>query len=343
VITTDANGAFSVYATDLDGDGDADVLSASEYDDKIAWYENLGGGAFGAGQEITTDASGAYSVYATDLDGDGDADVLSGSWLDNKIAWYENLGGGTFGPQQVITTAADGVLSVYATDLDGDGDADVLSASSTDDKVAWYENLGGGAFGAQQVITTAADYARSVYATDLDGDGYADVLSASKNDDKIAWYKNLQGSVGIFCSPANAHSGGGFATLAASTHSISAGVAFHMTANNGPTLQFGYLLVSAGFVDPGVSVSDGRLCLTAPVGRYSPNAGGSLNSIGAFDVSGVFQNLSGTSATGSGFDVPFTLPNPPGGMINPGATWNFQLWYRDGAASNFSDGISVTF
>jgi hypothetical protein len=30
-----------VYATDLDGDGDVDVLSASVRDDKIAWYENL--------------------------------------------------------------------------------------------------------------------------------------------------------------------------------------------------------------------------------------------------------------------------------------------------------------
>ena len=47
VITTLADGAYSVYATDLDGDGDADVLSASITDDKIAWYENLGGGSFG--------------------------------------------------------------------------------------------------------------------------------------------------------------------------------------------------------------------------------------------------------------------------------------------------------
>ena len=39
VITTSADYAESVYATDLDGDGDADVLSASRYDDKIAWYE----------------------------------------------------------------------------------------------------------------------------------------------------------------------------------------------------------------------------------------------------------------------------------------------------------------
>jgi len=47
VISTSAPAACSVYATDLDGDGDADVLSASWNDSKIAWYENLGSGAFG--------------------------------------------------------------------------------------------------------------------------------------------------------------------------------------------------------------------------------------------------------------------------------------------------------
>ena len=36
-----ANGVTSVYAVDVDGDGDMDVLSASFEDDKIAWYENL--------------------------------------------------------------------------------------------------------------------------------------------------------------------------------------------------------------------------------------------------------------------------------------------------------------
>jgi hypothetical protein len=342
VITTATAIARSVYATDLDGDGDADVLSASQVDDKIAWYENLGGGAFGPQQVITTAADGAYSVYATDLDGDGDADVLSAS-TDGKIAWYENLGGGVFGGQQVITTAAAGARSVYATDLDGDGDADVLSASFDDNKIAWYENLGGGAFGAQQVISTAAIGAWSVHATDLDGDGNADVLSASHYDDKIAWYENLTVSGGptLFCNPANLHSGGGFATLAAS--GFSGPGMYHLASNNGPVNQFGYFLVSAGSNDPGVSVSDGRLCLQSPIGRYSPVAGGVLNSIGRFDVGGVFQSLSGNSSVGSGFDVPSTLPNPPGGMISPGATWNFQLWYRDGVASNFSDGVSVTF
>ena len=40
-ITTSAYGTVSVYAVDVDGDGDVDVLSASVTDDKIAWYENL--------------------------------------------------------------------------------------------------------------------------------------------------------------------------------------------------------------------------------------------------------------------------------------------------------------
>ena len=155
---TSAANPQSVYATDLDGDGDADVLSASANDDKIAWYENLtvnqngpaSPGSFGPQQVITTSVDVPISVYATDLDGDGDADVLSASQRDDKVAWYENLtinlngsaSPGSFGAQQVITTSADGAFSVYATDLDGDGDADVLSASIFDDKIAWYENQG---------------------------------------------------------------------------------------------------------------------------------------------------------------------------------------------------------
>ena len=41
-IATSANGATSVFAADMDGDGDMDILSASNNDDTIAWYENDG-------------------------------------------------------------------------------------------------------------------------------------------------------------------------------------------------------------------------------------------------------------------------------------------------------------
>ncbi len=191
IITTNADRAFSVHAADLDGDGDPDVLSASADDDKIAWYENLGGGAFSTQQVITAAADGTSSVHAADLDGDGDPDVLSASQLDDKVAWYENLGGGAFSVQRVITTAADGASSVHAADLDGDGDPDVLSASLHGDTIAWYENMGGGAFSAQRVIATA-DAAFSVRAADLDGDGDPDVLT--NDNDQLVWYENEGGA-----------------------------------------------------------------------------------------------------------------------------------------------------
>ncbi|WP_421947699.1 HYR domain-containing protein [Phaeodactylibacter xiamenensis] len=202
-----ADGAYAVFAEDLDGDGDMDVLSASFNDNKIAWYENLGGGNFGPQQVISTIMNGTLSVHAADLDGDGDVDVLSASGYDDKVAWYENLGGGSFGPQQVLTTNANGAISVNASDLDGDGDLDILSASVFDDKIAWFENLGGGAFSGEQIIATDADGAYDAYAADLDNDGDVDVLTASGFDDQIAWYENLGsgtfGSKQVITSSAN--------------------------------------------------------------------------------------------------------------------------------------------
>ena len=195
IISNEADGAWSVCAADLDGDGDSDVLCASFHDDKIGWFENSGG-SLGPLQVISDQADGAWSVFPADLDGDGDIDALSASSLDDTVGWHENLGGGNFAARATISSLADGADCVFAADLDGDGDADVLCASLFDHEVAWYENLGGGNFGPQQIINDDARGARSVVAADLDGDGDADVLSASEIDHKLAWYENLGGDFG---------------------------------------------------------------------------------------------------------------------------------------------------
>ena len=190
----------TVYAADLDGDGDLDVLGgAGGRNDMIAWYENLdGNGNFGSQKLITTFADFPRWIRAADLDGDGDMDVLSAS-DDSKVAWYENLDGqGLFGQQKVVATGPSyGAMSVEAADLDGDGDLDILAGwVGSHYEVSWYENRNGrGDFALGEIISTDVPGGRSVCAADLDGDGDLDVASASFSafSDKIAWYENTNG------------------------------------------------------------------------------------------------------------------------------------------------------
>ena len=65
-------------------------LSASHWDDKIAWYENKDGqGDFDDTQLIISETiNGASGIFAADIDGDGDNDVVAASSLDNYIVWF---------------------------------------------------------------------------------------------------------------------------------------------------------------------------------------------------------------------------------------------------------------
>ena len=142
VIDTNADGAHAVYVADMDADGDMDIVSASQLDDTVAWYENNGAAdpSFTAAN-IVTNADEIEAVFVADLDGDGDMDILSASGNDDTIAWYESDGAANPSwTKRVIATSADGASDVFAADIDGDGDLDVVSSSQLDDTIAWYEN-----------------------------------------------------------------------------------------------------------------------------------------------------------------------------------------------------------
>ncbi len=134
VISTAADGPSSVFATDVDGDGDTDVLSASYYDDKIAWYENDGGSPPTFTERvISSTADHAASVFATDVDGDGDTDVLSASSRDGWHCWNGALaadvnGDGTSSQLDVpalidFLTGVGEHRAIWHTDIDRSGEA----------------------------------------------------------------------------------------------------------------------------------------------------------------------------------------------------------------------------
>ncbi|MEM1319557.1 MAG: T9SS type A sorting domain-containing protein [Bacteroidota bacterium] len=195
MITNITKGASSVFAVDLDGDGDADVLSASGFDDKIAWYENTDGqGAFGDQQRITREVSSwVASVYAADLDGDGDADIVSVSPGDGKVAWHENRDGlGDFGGRQVLAESATGGTTIRTIDLDVDGDLDIVVGERH--RVFWLENTDGRAsFGTEEVLVEGIGNAHTLQLADVDGDGDLDLLTPDIEGDQVNWYEHMDG------------------------------------------------------------------------------------------------------------------------------------------------------
>jgi hypothetical protein len=160
VISTAADGAASVYATDVDGD--MDVLSASYNDDKIAWYENDVSQNF-TPHIISTAADGAESVFAAD--GDGDMDVLSASYNDNTIAWYENLNEGGVTPALSIDDVSLAEGDSGETDFTFTISIDVASASDVNVDFATADDSAGAPDDYTAISGTATIAAGSTSAT----------------------------------------------------------------------------------------------------------------------------------------------------------------------------------
>jgi hypothetical protein len=101
-------GARSVYAVDMDNDGDMDVLGVSPAECEVNWFENVNGsGTSWRNHLIADNVVGATSIHSADINGDGIMDAIgaSGSW--DFVAWWD-----------VLTYAPEGYLMSSVLDTD---------------------------------------------------------------------------------------------------------------------------------------------------------------------------------------------------------------------------------
>ncbi|UCE18767.1 MAG: VCBS repeat-containing protein [Gemmatimonadota bacterium] len=102
--------------TDVDLDGDVDIVGTAQLGDEVAWWRNDGGDPIVWTKcMIDDDFDGAWPGYACDLDGDSDIDVVAGASFGDEVAWWENgLYGALF---QTEVTSGHAPLTIGFTNL----------------------------------------------------------------------------------------------------------------------------------------------------------------------------------------------------------------------------------
>jgi DNA/RNA endonuclease YhcR with UshA esterase domain len=171
----------SVFAADLDGDGDCDLAATGSH---VSVFLNNGDGTFQTAVSYFVNIY-AYSVFAADLDGDGYRDLaVANSFYaggSGNVAVLINDGDGTFLAAVSYETPYP-PSSVVAADLDGDGDPDLAASGGY---VSVFFNDGDGTFEAAVDYGVGTSIGKGVTA-DLDGDGDQDLALANSGSNSVS-------------------------------------------------------------------------------------------------------------------------------------------------------------
>lgn len=98
-LTSDFSWNGPLRVTDLDGDGDADIICRSDSTEYLDWVENLGSLRFVRHSLISNWGLTAFSHHFADFDGDSLTDILSGNFPDAQVVWHKNSINDSTAPQ----------------------------------------------------------------------------------------------------------------------------------------------------------------------------------------------------------------------------------------------------
>ncbi len=177
ITATNAN-LYDLLISDVDTDGDPDVVSVFSNTAAIQWHENTTGyndPNLPAVHSMSTGSADFVAVALADIDMDGDDDLVFQRSASNEVVWQANDGTGVFGTEVVLFPVANDIFRMRSIDRDVSGFPDLLMQYDGD-SIGWARNVGAGVFDAPITLLDSAKTTRNMATADMDGDGDEDLI-----------------------------------------------------------------------------------------------------------------------------------------------------------------------
>ena len=171
--------AQNIISSDIDSDGDLDILSAGE---ALIWWEN-NNSITDFEEHVITDSSGEMITARTcDINNDSFVDIIVSKNEQQEISVWFNDGNQNFS-EQVVQTDFAGAHDALAEDMNNDGLEDIIASRGDPDgngEIIYLIQNSDGGFDKQTIYE--GDFCHSIDVADLNGDSKPDITSTHINE-----------------------------------------------------------------------------------------------------------------------------------------------------------------
>jgi hypothetical protein len=197
ILQSTVNNPRGNLLSDLDDDGDLDVIGAVQNTNNVFWLRNEGDKNFLSGGNLITGSlsNGPTGIDEGDFDRDGDQDIVISNVSGSNVVVLVNNGNDSFTPLVAVSGVSTPEDVIFA-DLNSDGYLDLVYPSRAGNYISWSQNNRQGGFGGQQFVSPSFNGTFRVRAGDLDNDGDLDIIATTGTAGIVAWFENLD--EGIF-------------------------------------------------------------------------------------------------------------------------------------------------
>lgn len=187
------NKISGIYCSDVDGDGDNDILACYRTNNQVVLWQNTGNenGRWNK-HVISNEITDPLYIYSDDLDNNGVHEVLVTSSLTNQLSSITYNSDMEVWETVIVSKNISGGHGIKTGDIDNDGLIDIVATGVASGTIVWWKNNSDKPYTWKaNTITSDLPACQTVFVIDLNNDGNLDIVgSSSQTNDILAFINN---------------------------------------------------------------------------------------------------------------------------------------------------------